>query len=53
MLSSQRYCLQKNDFTCNTLGEIGKPVPQGFEYSSDLNSEWLKEDGLLKMVESI
>lgn len=43
----------KTDFSKNSIGETGKPVAIGFEYSSDLNSEWLKEDGLLKMVESV
>ena len=29
------------DYTSNLLGEKGIPVPEGFEYSSDTNTEWL------------
>ncbi|MEM9543852.1 MAG: UDP-N-acetylglucosamine 4,6-dehydratase (inverting) [Cyanobacteria bacterium P01_E01_bin.42] len=35
------------DFTCNALGETGSPVPEGFQYSSDTNSDWLSGDRLL------
>ncbi len=28
---------RENNFTENALGEVGKPVPQGFQYSSDKN----------------
>ncbi|DAB32062.1 MAG TPA: UDP-N-acetylglucosamine 4,6-dehydratase (inverting) [Sulfurospirillum sp. UBA11407] len=43
---------QKNDFTCNALGEIGKPVAQGFEYSSETNTDWLDAKGLMEMIGS-
>lgn len=39
-----------NDFTCNRLGEIGKPVKIGFEYSSQTNTQWLDTKTLLEMI---
>lgn len=38
------------DFTCNALKEQGKFVPEGFQYSSDNNSDWLKKDQLLQIL---
>lgn len=38
------------DYTCNALGEKGLPVPEGFEYSSDTNTEWLTGFQLLDML---
>ena len=35
------------DFTINNLGEKGKSVAQGFEYSSNKNEHWLSHDELL------
>jgi UDP-N-acetylglucosamine 4,6-dehydratase len=29
----------------------GKPVPDGFRYSSDTNTQWLDVDGLNKMLQ--
>jgi UDP-N-acetylglucosamine 4,6-dehydratase len=43
----------KVDFSKNCLGEVGKRVEVGFEYSSDKNDKWLNKDELLKMIESI
>lgn len=40
------------DFSHNELGEIGKPVKQGFEYSSETNTQWLDTKSLLNMIES-
>jgi UDP-N-acetylglucosamine 4,6-dehydratase len=40
------------DYTSNALGEKGVPVPDGFEYSSDKNTEWLKGFQLLDMLKS-
>ncbi|WYL96989.1 MAG: UDP-N-acetylglucosamine 4,6-dehydratase (inverting) [Gloeotrichia echinulata IR180] len=40
------------DFTCNALKEKGSPVPDGFEYSSDQNTEWLTSIQLLEMLKS-
>jgi UDP-N-acetylglucosamine 4,6-dehydratase len=31
----------------------GKPVPDGFSYSSDKNDHWLSREELLKMIESV
>lgn len=42
---------RKKDFANNVLKESGKKVKIGFEYNSKLNSWWLKEDELLKMIE--
>ncbi|MDZ8065606.1 MAG: UDP-N-acetylglucosamine 4,6-dehydratase (inverting) [Nostoc sp. DedQUE08] len=38
------------DYTCNALGEKGVPVAEGFEYSSEINTEWLKGFQLLDML---
>lgn len=38
------------DYTESALGEKGKPVQQGFSYSSDNNTEWLSPAGLLDML---
>lgn len=38
------------DYSRNPLGERGKPVPLGYSYSSDSNSDWLDKDGLLKLI---
>jgi len=39
------------DYSKNKLGEIGKNVEIGFEYSSDKNHIWLDKDKLLEMIE--
>jgi len=41
---------QRNDFTCNALGERGTPVKYGFEYSSETNTQWLDAKGLMEMI---
>jgi UDP-N-acetylglucosamine 4,6-dehydratase len=38
------------DFHWNALAEKGVPVPEGFEYSSDQNTEWLSPVQLLEML---
>ena len=38
------------DFTVNALGETGKSVADGFQYSSDNNTEWLTAEQLLAMI---
>jgi len=38
------------DFAKNRLGEIGRPVAEGFEYNSGTNTDWLSADGFLEMV---
>jgi UDP-N-acetylglucosamine 4,6-dehydratase len=40
------------NFSCNALGEKGKSVPDGFQYSSDTNTEWLTSTQLLDMLKS-
>jgi UDP-N-acetylglucosamine 4,6-dehydratase len=40
----------KIDYTVNSLGEKGKLVPESFQYSSDLNTEWLTAIQLLAMI---
>ncbi|HIP61452.1 MAG TPA: UDP-N-acetylglucosamine 4,6-dehydratase (inverting) [Sulfurovum sp.] len=37
------------NFSENRLGEVGKPVEQGFEYNSGNNTEWLSHEELLEM----
>jgi len=41
---------QQNDYTTNVLGETGVPVKQGFEYSSETNTQWLDAKGLMEMI---
>ncbi|MCT7628700.1 UDP-N-acetylglucosamine 4,6-dehydratase (inverting) [Aliarcobacter butzleri] len=41
------------DYSKNLLGEIGKPVEQGFEYNSGNNTQWLNSEEFLKMVKNI
>jgi UDP-N-acetylglucosamine 4,6-dehydratase len=41
------------DFSTNLIGEVGKNVELGFEYSSEKNSIWLTDNELLEMIESI
>jgi UDP-N-acetylglucosamine 4,6-dehydratase len=41
---------QKVDFSKNALGEVGKKVECGFEYSSDKNTHWLTHDELLEKI---
>ncbi|HLP09685.1 MAG TPA: UDP-N-acetylglucosamine 4,6-dehydratase (inverting) [Opitutaceae bacterium] len=36
----------------NRLGESGRPVDDGFEYSSDKNTQWLDADALRKLLAS-
>jgi UDP-N-acetylglucosamine 4,6-dehydratase len=38
------------DYTCNALGEKGWNVPDGFQYSSEQNSDWLTNQQLLEML---
>jgi len=42
-----------SDFTINRLGERGKPVPQGFEYNSGNNTQWLTQEEFLKMIKDL
>lgn len=41
------------DYQKNLLGELGKPVVQGFEYNSGNNTQWLSSEEFLEMVKSI
>ncbi|EFU69663.1 UDP GlcNAc dehydratase/reductase PseB [Aliarcobacter butzleri JV22] len=41
------------DYQKNLLGEVGKPVIQGFEYNSGNNTQWLSSEEFLEMVKSI
>lgn len=41
---------RKVDFQLNALAEKGTPVPEGFEYSSDQNTEWLSPVQLIEML---
>jgi UDP-N-acetylglucosamine 4,6-dehydratase len=41
------------DYQKNLLGEVGKPVVQGFEYNSGNNTQWLSSEEFLEMVKSI
>lgn len=42
----------QTDFQTNRLGEKGRPVPEGFQYSSDKNSEWLKPADLQRLLDT-
>ena len=39
------------DYAKNRLGERGLPVPDGYQYSSDTNDQWLEGDALHRVVE--
>lgn len=39
-----------SDFSTNALGEVGKSVPQGFEYNSGNNTDWLTCKALLEKI---
>ncbi|MFW3412638.1 UDP-N-acetylglucosamine 4,6-dehydratase (inverting) [Aliarcobacter butzleri] len=41
------------DYQKNLLGEVGKPVAQGFEYNSGNNTQWLSSEQFLEMVKRI
>ena len=41
------------DYQKNLLGEVGKPVAQGFEYNSGNNTQWLSSEEFLEMVKKI
>lgn len=41
---------RENGFSLNKLGEEGKPVADGFEYSSENNDIWLDKKQLLNML---
>ncbi|MFW3343998.1 UDP-N-acetylglucosamine 4,6-dehydratase (inverting) [Aliarcobacter butzleri] len=41
------------DYQKNLLGEVGKPVVQGFEYNSGNNTQWLSSEDFLEMVKRI
>lgn len=43
---------QVTDFSTNALNETGTPVEQGFEYSSETNTQWLDAKGLMEMIEA-
>lgn len=40
------------DYAKNRLGERGAPVPDGYQYSSDTNDQWLEGDALRYVVEA-
>jgi UDP-N-acetylglucosamine 4,6-dehydratase len=44
------YCA--DDYTKNPRGETGRPVADGFQYSSDQNDQWLEGPALLKMIQA-
>ncbi len=39
------------DYFKNPLGEVGKSVAEGFEYSSEKNDWWLGNDEMLRLIE--
>lgn len=44
--------VRETNFSKNSLGENGIPVPPGFEYHSGNNTEWLDAEAFLTMAES-
>jgi UDP-N-acetylglucosamine 4,6-dehydratase/5-epimerase len=42
---------QKVSFETNAIGEVGKRVECGFEYSSDKNTHWLTHEELLEKIQ--
>ena len=43
----------KVDFMKNSIGEVGRSVEPGYEYSSGNNTEWLLHEDFLKMVDDV
>lgn len=43
---------EERDFSLSAIGEVGQLVAEGFEYHSGNNTEWLKKDELLSMIDS-
>lgn len=43
---------QAPDYQRNALGESGRPVPDGFEYSSDKNTQWIDAAQLKELLKS-
>jgi UDP-N-acetylglucosamine 4,6-dehydratase len=43
---------QRRTFVRNTLGEMGTPVKQGFEYNSQTNTEWLDAKSLMEIIDA-
>ncbi|MEP2783711.1 MAG: UDP-N-acetylglucosamine 4,6-dehydratase (inverting) [Pseudoruegeria sp.] len=41
------------DFSENRLGETGEPVPQGFEYNSGNNADWLTDETFREMAQYV
>ena len=41
------------DFMKNSIGEVGRSVESGYEYSSGNNTEWLLHEDFLKMVDDV
>jgi UDP-N-acetylglucosamine 4,6-dehydratase len=44
---------QKRDFHINLLGEVGRNVPQGFEYNSGNNDKWLTHEQLTSIIREL
>jgi UDP-N-acetylglucosamine 4,6-dehydratase len=43
----------KRDYTKNLLGEVGLNVPQGFEYNSGSNKDWLTQEQLQTIIKGV
>jgi UDP-N-acetylglucosamine 4,6-dehydratase/5-epimerase len=50
VISPSIHFSNHQDFTVNALGEVGKQVAEGFQYSSDLNQDWLTAEQLLELL---
>lgn len=47
---SIQFFHQEHDYSTDKLGEVGKPVPTGFEYSSNDNTQRLKGQEILDII---
>lgn len=48
-----KFTDSNTDYLTNKLSEVGKNLPDDFEYSSDSNSEWLDKNGLLELLKNV
>jgi UDP-N-acetylglucosamine 4,6-dehydratase/5-epimerase len=52
VISPSMTFAERHSFYTNAIGETGTSVPEGFQYSSDKNDQWLTSDQLLEMLNS-
>ncbi|MEM7034979.1 MAG: polysaccharide biosynthesis protein, partial [Chloroflexota bacterium] len=48
-----RYVVKPTGWWFDTWGDDGEPLPNGFEYNSETNSEWLGQDDLMALLKDM